>query len=184
MGAIGIACGTLIDDLFDDIVTLTAVEGTSVLPKGLHALHELPPAYVDHYDPAFLRRFLTVTVDLSRQFLGEWPGLTCVAQELAMRLVLNRVAAMADQWDLDLEPDWQGIATEKLFWDIDHEFLYTGDYLSKEKSGLAEEKAKSNMWVGYWFEPFNDEGIVNLYASIVLDDDPTDQNGPQGNRRR
>lgn len=137
-GAIGMACTVLIDDLFDDIVALGKVKGPLVLPAGLRAFHELPPAYVEHYDPAFLRRFLTVAVDLSRQVLGDWVGLTCVAQELAMRLVLNRVGVIAEQWSLELDPDWFGIATEQLYWDIDHEFLYRGGYLSREKAGLVE----------------------------------------------
>lgn len=163
-GAIWVGCDLLVDDLFADLSEFdrdTSQLSPDATPS---ALHELPPSFAGHYDMPFLQRFLTVAVDLGHQFVGGFVGVSCVAQELALRLVFNRVEMLQDQNDLQLEEDWRSLAEELLFWDTDHELLYDLRVDGFEES-THPHAGMSDMRFERWFDPFNDDVVVNPYAA-------------------
>lgn len=54
-------------------------------------IDDLPPLYRTRYNALFAQKFLTVTVDLGTSFVAGFGSPTCVAQEIALRLVLDGV---------------------------------------------------------------------------------------------
>jgi hypothetical protein len=173
-GAIHWAYEFLIDQLFDDVSALRttpdAVDGTGQLDGTLHIddtlqLSALPPLYRAHYTPLFAQRFLTVALDLGTAFARSFTSPSCVAQELALKLLLNGVEVLQDMLPaLDLPGGWREDVEESLFADLDHEFLY-----DPALDGFTDDPALAslrivNLEVSSWFTPFPDQR-VNPYAA-------------------
>jgi hypothetical protein len=79
-----------------------------------------------------------------------------VAQELAVRCLLDQVEVIQDLYGLDLEDGWRGRVEEHLLEDTDSEMLY-----QNAMDGF-EDDVELNMQLGFapmsltdWFEPFN-----------------------------
>lgn len=161
-GSLHWAYESFIDELFDDI---------SAIRQNPHAIDEtlqignLPPLYQAHYGPLFAQRFLVVALDLGTAFASSFQAATCVAQELALRLVIARVEILAEAISsLELPEDWQELLLDALFQDRDHELLY-----SPELDGISHEPALASLGmadldVAAWFTPFGDS-TVNPYAA-------------------
>jgi hypothetical protein len=132
----------------------------------LRAFDELPQAFITHYDALFLKKFITVAVDLGRQLVaGQW-ALTCVAQVLALRMVLDRVETVQEIYGLTLDDDWQSWAEARLFEDLDHQMLYDPRKDGVETiPGFAKETGAANLPIDQWFDPFRRDTVMNPYAA-------------------
>lgn len=67
-------------------------------------------------------------MDVTSRFTRGWEPLTCVAQELGLRVLLNQVDVMAHLAVMTLDDDGRGHIEDMLFEDIDHELLYDPAY--------------------------------------------------------
>lgn len=160
-GALVWAYDALVDELFDDITILR--ESGSV--EETWRIDELPALYRHHYGALFAQKFLAVTMDLGTAMATGFRSPTCVAQELALRLLLDGVELLAESYaGLDLGDHWRAWAKDSLFEDLDHETLYNPalDGISSDPSyahlGIADLNPSS------WFVPFSGR-TVNPYAA-------------------
>lgn len=107
-----------------------------------------------------LSRFLVVAADMTGALARAWCRPFCVAQELALRCLLDQVEVIQDSYDLDLADDWRGMLEDQLFEDMDSELLYPNGM-----DGF-ENDIELNMQLGFapmnvqdWFEPFSDASV-------------------------
>lgn len=161
-GAMHWAYEFLVDQLFDDVSTLrTEPEAVAETMQ----LGDLPPLQRAHYGPLFAQRFLAVTLDLGTSLATAYRSPTCVAQELALRLLLDCVEILQDMLPaLELAEDWRGRAEDTLFEDLDHELLYDPALDGIGSSPLGGQRGMANLNVSSWFTPFLDRA-VNPYAA-------------------
>jgi hypothetical protein len=117
-GAIGHASVLLIDQLFQDIHTLHEKE--SIRREDINEtwiLSGLPPQYAEKYTGLFAQRFLVVAADMTMKLAAGWTPPSCVAQELAVRCLLDQIEVTSDTYELDLDPDWRGLLTDRMLED-------------------------------------------------------------------
>ncbi|MFI6421828.1 hypothetical protein ACIBG6_31005 [Streptomyces sp. NPDC050842] len=101
-GALIYATDVLIDELFEDVHTLEQ-EGTNVseCDGPLWHLEDLPERYVLQYDARFARRFLVTVIAMTTRFTnGSFDQLSCVAEELALRLLLSQTTVTLELFGL------------------------------------------------------------------------------------
>jgi hypothetical protein len=165
-GAIWHASVTLIDQLFQDIHTLHGKE--SITREDIDEtwiLSGLPPQYAEKYNGLFAQRFLMVAADMTMKLTSGWTSPSCVAQELAVRCLLDQIEITADTYDLDLDPHWRGTLTDRILEDTDSDMLYDRSLDGfQHDEGLNQQLRLAPMALEYWFEPFNEEGQVSPYA--------------------
>lgn len=168
-GALWQASIILLDELFADIIALYGkgqitredIDETSVL-------WSLPHQYATRYTGRFARRFLLVAADLTTKLAGTWTMPSCVAQELAVRCLLDKVDLIAATHDLELEPDWRGTLTDRMLKDTDSEMLYDPSLDGfQHNEQLTETLRLAPMTFEHWFEPFGEDGSVAPYARTV-----------------
>ncbi|MDQ0096023.1 hypothetical protein [Paeniglutamicibacter psychrophenolicus] len=151
----------LVDQLLEDITMLrTGMAGI----EDAACLAELPELYRMHYTPLFAQRYLAVTMDLGTSLLTGFSSPSCVAQELALRLLFNGVEILQDMYpELELPDGWRPMLEDLMFEDLDHEFLYEPGL-----DGIAGDSSLGhlrivNLDVAHWFAPFH-QHTVNPYA--------------------
>ncbi|WJH26703.1 hypothetical protein [Pseudarthrobacter defluvii] len=160
-GALWEASVVLIDQLFEDLAGLRKlhlIDREDI--ANTFVLSGLPPRLAHKYDVGFVQRFLVVAADMTGALVRGWDRPSCVAQELALRCLLDQVEVIQDSYDLDLADDWRGMLEERLFEDMDSELLY-----QNAMDGF-ENDVELNMQLGFapmnvqdWFEPFNDASV-------------------------
>lgn len=161
-GAVHWAYESLIDELFDDISMLR--EAPDAIDETL-ALSSLPPLHSASYGPLFAQRFLAVALDLGTAFASSFTAPSCVAQELALRLVLDGVEILPDLFpSLELPEDWRGSLEDSLFEDLDHELLYDPALDGVGSDPALVSLGMANLDISDWFVPFADK-TVNPYAA-------------------
>ncbi|GGG68801.1 hypothetical protein GCM10011374_36510 [Kocuria dechangensis] len=177
-GALWRGCAMLIEDLFEDLGAADVGEEHDFDS----AIFELPPRFSPHYDVGFIRRFLTVAVDLGHQLrsggqvpqetdsvdmaFGHDGKVSCVAQELALHLVLNRVEVLNDLYELNLEDGWREAVYEILFYDDDYVMLFDRSMDGfEDDAALVSLTGMTDMRLEHWFTPFNPMATVNPYAA-------------------
>ncbi|MFP3462684.1 hypothetical protein R5O87_17725 [Arthrobacter globiformis] len=165
-GAIWHASIVLIDELFQDVAALYEKEAiTREDIDETWVLWSLPPQYATKYDGLFARRFLVMASDLTTKLTGHWTMPSCVAQELAVRCLLDKIEVVADTYDLDLEPGWRGRLTDRMLEDTDSELLYDPSLDGfQHDEELTAAFRLAPMTLEHWFEPFNEESQVAPYA--------------------
>lgn len=159
-GAMAWACTTLVDELFDDICILREPGSVSETLR----IDDLPPLYRTHYNALFAQKFLTVTVDLGTSFIAGFRSPTCVAQEIALRLVLDGVETLGELYpELPLARNWRSWAEDSLFEDLDHETLYDPSLDGISSDPNYAHLGMANLDLSSWFVPFTGR-VVSLYA--------------------
>src|SRR5439155_1156392 len=101
-GAVVWATDVFLDELFQDLHAL-AEEETNVAEcdRPMWLLDQLPPRYALRYDARFARRFLVTAIALTTRFTeGTFQELSCVAEELALRLLLGRAEVTLETFGL------------------------------------------------------------------------------------
>lgn len=161
-GAIHWAYETFMDELLADVAVLREdpedVEGT------FH-ISSLPPLQGAGYDPLFAQRFLAVAFDLGTALATAFQSPTCVAQELALKLLLDQVEVLVDMLpNLGLAEDWRADAEDMLFEDLDHELLYVPELAGISNDSALASLGLANMDVSSWFTPFAGR-TINPYAA-------------------
>lgn len=176
-GALVYAIDLLVDELFGDLAGLEE-DGPSLEESDgpFMILEDLPPQFALQYTVLFVRRLIVTAVALTGRFTQPHFGrLSCVAEELLMRLLLTHAEVAADTYGLltdELRTAWEVFADE-VYDDMDHEWLYdpAADDIDQDP-GLAH-LGIAPMGVKDWFTPFDEEGHVHPYAANG-DDDPRD----------
>lgn len=163
-GAIATAYSIFVDQLIDDVCTLrkndAAVEQTMMISQ-------LPSLYSASYDALFAQRFLAIVVDLGTSMTRSFAAPSCVAQELALKLLLDLVEAVEDiHPELELQVDWRGLLEDSMFEDLDHELLYSAGFDGIGSGPSVASLGMANLDVSGWFEPFSARH-VNPYAQEV-----------------
>lgn len=165
-GAIWHASVVFIDQLFQDVHTLHGkVSITRSDIDETWILSGLPPQYAEKYNGLFAQRFLVVGADLTMKLTSGWTPPSCVAQELAVRCLLDQIEITADTYALDLDTHWRGTLTDRLLEDTDSDMLYDRSLDGfQHDEGLNQQLRLAPMALEHWFEPFNDERHVPPYA--------------------
>ncbi len=109
--------------------------------------------------PLFAQQFLIAFSDLTARLTGSWRAPSCVAQELELRILLNRVEVIADNADVALPEGWRSRLEDLLFDDLDHENLLDPDQDGFEESSTAGDLGMASMRFRDWFRTFRDNQL-------------------------
>lgn len=168
-GALVYGTHLLVDELFQDVHTLTR-EGTTVADceRALWLLDELPERYALKYDAHFARRFLVMAVAMTTRFTnGSFQQLSCLAEELALRLLLRQATATLDLYGLLDEGVSSALNAfaDGVYEDMDHDWLYDGSMDGIDEDPAAASLGIAPMGIKSWFTPFNEGRYVHPYAA-------------------
>ncbi|MEU6845486.1 hypothetical protein ABZ930_26760 [Streptomyces sp. NPDC046716] len=171
-GALIWATDVMIDQLFMDVHTLT--EGDTNVAECedvLWHLEDLPRRYALRYDEQFARGFLVTVIAMTTRFTqGTFIQLSCVAEELALRLLLNEAKVCLETFGLLDDGVGQALDcfADLVYEDMDHEWLYDDAADGIEDSPVGEMLRIAPMGLGDWFKSFNDGRYVHPYAMDTL----------------
>lgn len=149
----------VVDELFMDIQSLSELEAVAAEDiSQTFVLSNLPERFAHQYSVLFAQRLMAVMIDLTTKLTRGWSSPSCIAQELALKLLLDGVEVTADLLDVDLAPDWRDCLEDMMFEDLDHELLFARamdgfeDYLNA-RLGMAPMKFDD------WFTPFTGRNV-------------------------
>ncbi|MFD4477576.1 hypothetical protein ACFWPU_15890 [Streptomyces sp. NPDC058471] len=168
-GALIWGTDVLLDELFQDAHALDR-EGTNVAECDgpMWLLDELPPRYALQYDARFARRFLVTAIALTTRLTeGSFLQLSCVAEELALRLLLHEAEVTLDTFGLLDEGVSAALEcfAALVYEDMDHEWLYDDAMDGIDESEAGEALGITPMGIANWFTPFNKDRYVHPYAA-------------------
>jgi hypothetical protein len=157
---------SLVDDLFADIFVLSVEDIPAAEADGTYVLGYLPQRFAHRYDAGFARRFLTVCSDLSTRLAYGWKNPSCVAQELAVRCLLEHAGLLAEGLlvEADLPGDWRGMLEDALLEDGGTALLYDPALDGFEDDPLSGPPGMASMKFEDWFRPFSPDRQVPPYA--------------------
>jgi hypothetical protein len=146
-GALVHSIGPMLDTLFDDAELLRSAATTADRCDPV-VLDGLPPRFADRYDSCFARRFLVAAVSVTGRLTRPgWEPPACVAEELALRLLIDWAEASLEEFHLvgarERQAAYRGFAALALG-DAGHGPLFEG--------------------VARWFEPLGEHRPVHAYA--------------------
>jgi hypothetical protein len=170
-GALIFATTMVIDELFQDIKTLSADNGTVADSDGVFlVLEDLPPRFAHHYNGRFAHQFLVATVMVTgRLSAEEWASPASVGETLALHLVVGRARDLLEQHDV---LDGQALRhlynefEEAAFDDLDHEWLYQAELDGfEDDADFKAQLGPTDMRVGSWFRQIaNVPGFVHSFS--------------------
>ncbi|MCO4238548.1 hypothetical protein NG702_14180 [Pseudarthrobacter sp. MDT3-28] len=150
--------GLLVDQLFRDLGTMTALDAiTSSDVAGSAVLSSLPPQFATSYDATFTRKFIVVASDVTASLVRGWTAPGCLAAELAVRCLLDQAEITEDIYELDLPKDWRAQVEEVLLEEAESPALYS------DSPDIPEIDAGKQRIEG-WFTPFTSGSTVPPYA--------------------
>ncbi|MGK5548425.1 hypothetical protein ACSNOH_27400 [Streptomyces sp. URMC 127] len=168
-GAVVYAIDVLIDELFDDVHTLEEEDSTVGECDGaLWHLEDLPERYALQYGSRFARRFLATVIAMTTRFTnGSFDRLSCVAEELALRLLLRQAIANLELFGLLSESVSAALDafTDNVYEDMDHEWLYDGSRDGIDEDAVGSALGVAPMRFGAWFTPFDKGRYVHPSAA-------------------
>ncbi|MGW9043449.1 hypothetical protein ACWGQL_12950 [Streptomyces lydicus] len=168
-GALVYSTDILVDELFEDVQVL-AEEGATVAECKGHLWHleDLPERYALQYDVLFARRFLVTVIAMTTRFTGgSFQQLGCVAEELALKFLLDSATVSLDTFGLlddDVKAALDAFA-ENVYEDADFEWLYDDSMDGIDESPAGEALGIAPMSIGSWFTPFNEGRFVHPYSA-------------------
>jgi hypothetical protein len=148
--------GVVVSELFDDVTALRRKGGS--IEETLQ-MHRLPEAFRDQYTPVVAQAFLCSVVAVTQKFAGGWSPVATLAEELAVKLILDEAEALREQAGIHVAPHIVSDGYDRLLEDVDFEWLYHG------KAGYLGEGAHK---VSSWFSPYREERHAAPYARIDL----------------
>ncbi|MDT0478050.1 hypothetical protein RM863_38640 [Streptomyces sp. DSM 41014] len=165
-GALLYATDILVDELFQDVQTLTQEDTTAANCDGpLWHFEDLPERYALQYDARFARRFLVTVIAMTTRFTdGSFQRPSCVAEELALKLLLTETHVTLETFGLltaDVAKALDAFA-DHVYEDSDHDWLYDGamdDLTTAPLPGATSEAFKA------WFTPFEENGYIHPSAT-------------------
>ncbi|WP_405584803.1 hypothetical protein [Streptomyces sp. NBC_01190] len=167
-GALVHAIDLLVDELFSDLARLERDGpdvGESAAPFML--LDELPEQYVHHYDVGFVRRLITTAVTMTGRLVQPHFGqLTCVAEELLMRLLVAQAEVTAELHGLHGEELTSAlrIFVEHVYEDMGHQWLYEPPPDEPDEDPALAHLDLAPMDIEDWFTPSHTDRHVHPYA--------------------
>ncbi|MGW7069911.1 hypothetical protein ACWGII_12285 [Streptomyces sp. NPDC054855] len=175
-GALIWGTDVLLDELFQDAHALDR-EATNVAECDgpMWLLDELPPRYALQYDARFARRFLVTAISLTTRLTeGSFRQLSCVAEELALRLLLREAEVTLDTFGLLDEGVSSALEyfAELVYEDMDHEWLYDDATDGIDESEAGEALGITPMGITTWFTPFNKDRYVHPYTADEPEPEP------------
>ncbi len=154
-----------VDHLLNDVIELRQQDDQEAVEiSDTWILSALPSRFVSSYSALFAQRFLVALVDVTSRLTRCWEPLSCVAQELGLRILLNETEVVADSADVALDENWREHLEELLFEDADHELLYNPAFDGIEDEPASQPPGMAPMRIEDWFKPFNDERSLPPYA--------------------
>ncbi|QRX93110.1 hypothetical protein [Streptomyces noursei] len=167
-GALVWATDVLLDELFQDAYALAAEEmNVAERDRPMWLLDELPSRYALQYDVRFARRFLVTAIVLTTRFTeGSFEQLSCVAEELVLRLLLGRAEVTLETFGLLDEGVSSALEcfAEMVYEDMDHEWLYDDSKDGIDESPVGEYLGVAPLGLASWFKPFGEDRYVHPYA--------------------
>lgn len=166
-GALVTACTTFVDDLCVDIAALLATRvdavAADVIGREDGPLARLPQAYGGHYTVGFARKLLVATVSVTGRLAEpDWIPIACLAEQLALYLVVEEAASLLDRYGLDDDPRARyQFFEEQAFENDAHLRLY-----SEPGPGTGANPAAGP--INAWFTPFYDGFYVHPYVEPRL----------------
>jgi hypothetical protein len=158
---------TVVDELFADIATLHASGNPTVDLRDTQQLSALPPQFAGQYTALFAQQLLVSTIDVTQQFVQGWVHPSTLAEELAVRLILNEVEGLAEMAPVVMDNGFREHWEETLYQDLDFEWLYTASAFGDVVGGTSVET---------WFEPFDNAAYPpSPYARSDSDSIPNSQ---------
>lgn len=163
-GALVHAGGLLVDDLFQDVTALVG-SGTSATESDgvLMVLDKLPRRFAAEYTPHFAKRLAVTAVSLTTRMTRPGPvRLSCVAEQLLLRLLLAEARAVVDTHGLldeGVRSAWAAFAAE-VYEGADHDRLYR-----PVPPGAGQDPDPADGGVADWFTPFDPDRYVHPYAA-------------------
>lgn len=124
----------------------------------------LPSRFRLSYTGDFARKFLVCLITVVWK-LGQWEAMrpSCVAEELAMHILLEEAEALASTRDKELDFD---DFRQVYFEDLDIDFLYVDAYDGIEQAEGAEALGFANLAFADWFKRFGTAGTSATYAEV------------------
>jgi hypothetical protein len=168
-GALLYTTDILVDELFEDLDVLTQEHAAVAECEGpLWHLEHLPDRYALQYDARFARRFLVTVIALTTRLTdGSFRRLGCVAEGLALRLLLNGTATTLERYGLmddDVSAALDAFA-DHVYEGMDHQWLYDDALgVSDGPSGGAGTRT-GTLAFRSWFTPFDESGYVHPSAA-------------------
>ncbi|MFD5753326.1 hypothetical protein [Streptomyces sp. NPDC127033] len=168
-GALVYATDILVDELFQDVQALTE-EGTSAAECDgpLWHFEDLPERYALQYDAHFARRFLVTVIAMTTRFTdGSFQQLSCVAEELALKLLLNETNVTLETFGLldDGVSAALDAFADNVYEDMDHEWLYDDSMDGIDESAVGAALGIAPMAFKAWFTPFDEGRYVHPSAA-------------------
>ena len=145
----------VISELFSDLMELR--QGTGI--NQTLQLARLPEAFRSQYTPMVTQAFLCSVVTVTQKFTEGWRPAATLAEELAVKLILDEAEALREQAGIDIDPWVITDGYDRLLEDVDYEWLYEG------KAGYLGEGADQ---VSSWFTPYNVERHAAPYTRMDL----------------
>lgn len=149
----------LVDEIFQDLQTLTQYRTTvAESERPFWVLEGLPRRYALQYSASFARRLLVTAIAMTTRFThGTFQQLSCVAEELLLKLLLEQARSTLDLYrllDAGTSSALESFA-DQVYEDMDHEWLY-----DDAADGIDEEPTLASLGVApmdikSWFTPFN-----------------------------
>ncbi|MEU6110656.1 hypothetical protein ABZ853_19905 [Streptomyces albidoflavus] len=168
-GALVYATDILVDELFQDVQTLTQEDTTAAECDGpLWHFEDLPERYALRYDARFARRFLVTVIAMTTRFTdGSFKQLSCVAEELALKLLLTETNVTLETFGLldDGVSAALDSFADNVYEDMDHEWLYDDSMDGIDESAVGEALGVAPMAFRAWFTPFNEGRYVHPSAA-------------------
>ncbi|AVV44487.1 hypothetical protein PYK79_25585 [Streptomyces sp. ID05-04B] len=172
-GALLYATDILVDELFEDLQVLTREDVAVAECEGpLWHLEHLPDRYALQYDARFARRFLVTVIAMTTRFTdGSFQRLGCVAEGLALRLLLNETTSTLELYGL-LDDDVSAALdtfADRVYEGTDDQWLYD-DALGVGEGSAAGPRA-APLAFGSWFTPFDESPADSGYVHPSAADD-------------
>ncbi|SDL06122.1 hypothetical protein [Arthrobacter sp. ok362] len=102
--------------LFQDVAELRSLAHiTRQDIAGSFVLSGLPPRHAENYEARFAQQFLVIAADMAGALIHGWTGPSRVAQELAVRCLLDQVEVIEDLYALDPGDGWRGLLDDERF---------------------------------------------------------------------
>ena len=133
----------------------------------------LPRRYALRYTERFLRQFVTCLVVVGEKLVApSWPGLACVAEELALRAILSAAVAILETQGQPVGPEPLGPFTEfedQLVDDLDFENLFWPARDGLDASWVGARLGMASLNLDDWFAPFYADDICPLHPFLAAD---------------
>ncbi|MDT3397635.1 hypothetical protein RKE29_13395 [Streptomyces sp. B1866] len=181
-GALVYAIDLLVDELFLDLASL-GKDGPNVAEseRVFMVLEELPPQFALQYTVLFTRRLIATAITMTGRLTQSHFGmLTCVAEELLLRILLTKAEVTVDLYGLlsdEVSTAWEVFA-DGVYEDMDHEWLYDPAADGIDKDPASAHLGIAPMGVKDWFTPFGDKRHVHPYAANGEEEEQAEQ--PEG----